>query len=92
MFFVVFAHKQRSRSRIEATLSAKIYDKALNLSNSSRNNKTSGEIVNLLSVDASAVSEMLHGFHFLVSFFQQICNTTFITTCSGLVPWNWLFV
>jgi hypothetical protein len=53
--------------RLKSAIIAVIYRKALKLSNSSRQTSTVGEIVNLMSVDASRISELFTYLHILWS-------------------------
>jgi hypothetical protein len=53
--------------RLKSAIITSIYRKALKLSNTSRQNSTVGEIVNLMSVDASRISELFTYLHILWS-------------------------
>jgi len=58
--------------KIRSMLTAKVFQKALKLSNKSRSQKTIGEIVNLMSVDAQKLGEVSVFLHLLWSGFFQI--------------------
>ncbi|KAI9363460.1 hypothetical protein DFJ73DRAFT_811265 [Zopfochytrium polystomum] len=53
--------------RIRAALMTAVYQKALRLSNSARQNKTLGEIVNLMAVDAGRIGDMTQYLHIIWS-------------------------
>lgn len=56
-------HAQIIALQLRSALTAIIYRKALRLSNRSRSQKTNGEIVNLMSIDAQKLSDMMLYIH-----------------------------
>ncbi|XP_070201750.1 multidrug resistance-associated protein 1-like [Littorina saxatilis] len=65
---VLFAHSMfastRIGVRIKATLIAAVYQKALSMNNASKTKSTVGEVVNLMSVDAQRILDMMTVFFF----------------------------
>jgi hypothetical protein len=49
--------------KVKSALTCKIYQKALMLSNKSKHQKTTGEIVNLMSVDTQKIGDALILWH-----------------------------
>lgn len=58
-----YFHIIRVAIRVKSALTAKIFQKALKLSNKSKQEKTTGEIVNLMSLDAQKVGESMLFLH-----------------------------
>ncbi|XP_076074808.1 multidrug resistance-associated protein 1-like [Mytilus galloprovincialis] len=64
--------------RMWIAISSVIYKKTLRLSNSAKKSSTSGEIVNLLSVDAGRISTCFHNINFLWTIPFMFCSTLFL--------------
>ncbi|XP_052077020.1 multidrug resistance-associated protein 1-like [Mytilus californianus] len=65
-------------SRMWIAISSVIYKKTLRLSNSAKKSSTSGEIVNLLSVDAGRISSCFHNINYLWTIPFMFCSTLFL--------------
>ncbi|XP_071123789.1 putative ATP-binding cassette sub-family C member 13 [Mytilus edulis] len=64
--------------RMWIAISSVIYKKTLRLSNSAKKSSTSGEIVNLLSVDAGRISSVFHNINHLWTIPFMFCATLFL--------------
>ncbi|XP_071128962.1 multidrug resistance-associated protein 1-like [Mytilus edulis] len=64
--------------RMWIAISSVIYKKTLRLSNSAKKSSTSGEIANLLSVDAGRISTCFHNINFLWTIPFMFCATLFL--------------
>lgn len=73
MIHQYFHRCMRTGMRIRAALTSAIYQKALNLSSSARQQRTTGEIVNLMSVDTQRIMDLMPYFHIIWSGPLQIC-------------------
>lgn len=70
--------------RLRSVLTSKVYDKAMRLSTRARQQKTVGEVVNLMSVDTQKIGDAMQFFHFGVRFFANN-KQIFYNIFSGLV-------
>ena len=65
-------------SRVQTSLRTNIYRKALSISNSARREKTVGEIVNLMSVDADKFNGLMGMIHLTWAAVVQICVSLYL--------------
>lgn len=85
MLHQYFHRCMRVGMQIRSGVTAAIYRKALNLSNSSRQSSTVGEIVNLMSVDAQRFQDLTTYFHMIWSApFQIALSLYFLYQTMGL--------